>query len=449
MSGCEMKNAYSQQLQEASVGQNRSEPMGRISALKSLLVISIGNAMEWFDWTSYAIFSGYLAKNLFDSTKDQTALLNTLAVFAVGFVARPIGGVLFGRLADTRGRRYVMVATTVMMAIGSAVVGLIPSYSHLGIYSAVILIVARLAQGLAHGGEGATSYPYICEIAPARSRGLWSSVVFGAVSVGALIATGLGALLTHLLSSDQMLAWGWRVPFLGGSLLGVYASFMRRGMAESKVFEESVNSPKVEKANATQGGSGLSRAAVLRLVTLTAGASVTYYTWSAFASSYAVAVKGMASKDAFIASLGAQLVGLVALPICGALSDRVGRRTVCMAFSAGFIVLSFPLDRMLSNQPWTLFVSQSVALIIWAMITAIHPALMSEQVPTGVRATAIGAINSLSVAIFGGTAPFLAAYLSGKGVHYLFVSYVIAICAATFLVSWQMPETKGVSLDEV
>jgi MFS transporter, MHS family, alpha-ketoglutarate permease len=447
-----MKNVYSPGQSEAAtrIDQIQGVSAGRSTALRSLVMCSIGNAMEWFDWTCYAIFAGYLARNLFDSGMGQSALLNTLAVFAVGFIARPIGGILFGRLADIRGRRYVMVATTVMMAVGSAVVGLIPSYSHLGVLSPTILVVARLMQGLAHGGEGATSYPYICEIAPVRSRGLWSSAVFGAVSVGALVATGLGALLTHLLSNEQMLTWGWRVPFLCGSVLGVYACFMRRGLVESSVFQENKNAPEVRRGSQMKhGGRGFSGAVLLRLITLSAGASVTYYTWSAFATAYATTAKGMTSGDAFVASLGAQLVGLVALPVCGALSDRFGRRILCIAFSAGFIVLSFPLEWMLSSHPWTLFVSQSIALSLWAMLTSIHPAVMTEQLPTGVRATAIGGINSFSVAVFGGTAPFLGAFLSSRGVHFIFVLYVMALCLAALVVSWYMPETKGIALDEV
>jgi len=417
----------------------------RSTRLKGLWASSVGNAMEWFDWTCYAIFSSFLAQTMFDRSQGLSALLATLAIFAVGFVARPIGGVFFGRIADVKGRRFAMIATTSLMAIGSLVIGLAPTYEQVGVISSAILVVARIGQGLAHGGESAASYVYISEIAPDHSRGFWSSAVYVAVSIGTLSATALGTLLTSTLTAEQMLDWGWRVPFLVGSLLGLYACFMRRGMVESEIFEEEQGSD----TGAQTENSTSNFCKGLRLVILTGGSTITYYTWCVFASTYAITVKGISASDAYVASLCAQLVGLVALPVFGALSDRVGRRPMCLAFASGMFLLAFPLNWLVSSSAWTLFWAQSVALIFWAMLTSIYPALMAEQLPTRSRAMGIGLISSLSVALFGGTAPYLNTLLTNMDMQYLFTLYLMVLCLGSFIAAWQMPETRNISLAKV
>lgn len=412
---------------------------------------SIGNALEWFDWTVYAIFAPYLAKALFNPADDLSALLATLAVFAVGFIARPLGGLIFGRLADRRGRRAAMVLTMTMMALGSLIIGLIPGYQQIGVLSSVLLLLARIMQGLAHGGESAASYVYLSEIAPKQSRGLWSSAVFVSVTCGSLLATLFGVGLTKALAPADMQAWGWRLPFILGAGLGVYAYYLRRNLMESEVFADHAGKaaraaarPAAAPAPATSTAETL--ATCLRLVVFTAGTTVTYYTWAAFASSYAITVKGMPASDAFLASMGAQLVAIVMLPIFGALSDRLGRKPLALGFAIGFMALAYPLDRLLSNEMWTLFVAQSVALSLWAMVASIYPAIMAEQLPTHQRAVGIGITSSLSVALFGGTAPYVNTWLASRGSHDLFTAYLILLCVATAIAVLTMRETRGVDL---
>jgi MHS family alpha-ketoglutarate permease-like MFS transporter len=419
---------------------------------KGLRASSIGNALEWFDWTVYAIFAPYLAKNLFNPADGMSALLSTLAVFAVGFVARPLGGLIFGRLADRRGRRYAMVLTMTMMAVGSLIVGLAPSYAQVGVFSSVVLLLARLLQGLAHGGESAASYVYLSEIAPKESRGLWSSAVFVSVTCGSLLATLLGVGLTKSLEAGEMLSWGWRIPFILGAGLGIYAYYLRRGLMESEVFigqrKKTGRAQAQGMAAPAESSKGIYVTA-LRLIIFTAGTTVTYYTWSAFASTYAISVKGMAAGDAFMASMGAQIVAIIMLPVWGALSDRVGRKPLALGFAIGFMVLAYPLDRLLSSQPWTLFVAQSVALTLWAMVASIYPAIMAEQLPTHQRAVGIGITSSVSVALFGGTAPYLNTWLASRGMHDLFTAYMIGLCAATAVAVLTMRESRASDLARV
>ncbi|MGF6093890.1 coniferyl-alcohol dehydrogenase [Pseudomonas sp. 18175] len=205
---------------------NTTSHQGR---LKSLRAAGIGNALEWFDWTLYATFSVYLASNLFDKTDARSAMLATLAVFAGGFVARPIGGWLFGRLSDRLGRRTIMVLTMLMLAISSLGIALIPDYQSIGLYASAALLFFRLMQGLAHGGETGVSYTYVAEIAPSKHRGLWSSSVYVGVTLGVMAATAVAATLTWLLGAQAMGDYGWRIGFALGGVLGIYALFLRRG----------------------------------------------------------------------------------------------------------------------------------------------------------------------------------------------------------------------------
>ena len=416
---------------------------------KCLRASSLGNAIEWFDWTVYAIFAPYLAKNMFNPSDETSALLSTLAVFAVGFIARPLGGLVFGGLADRRGRRHVMVLTVSMMATGSLIVGLTPGYAQVGVLSSIVLLMARLLQGLAHGGDSATSYVYISEIAPKESRGLWSSAVFVSVTSGSLLATLLGVGLTKSLESSEMLAWGWRIPFFLGSGLGIYAYFLRRGLMETEVFmgRQKLNESAITQGDVlpTESSEGMFVTA-LRLIIFTAGTTVTYYTWAAFASTYAISVKGMVAGDAFMASMGAQIVAIIMLPVWGALSDRVGRKPLALGFACGFMLLAYPLDWLLSNEPWTLFVAQSVALTLWAMVASIYPAILSEQLPTHQRAVGTGIASSVSVALFGGTAPYINTWLAAHNMHGMFTAYMIVLCAATALAVLTMRESRASDL---
>ncbi|WP_425560214.1 MFS transporter, partial [Kineococcus glutinatus] len=192
--------------------------------------------MEWFDWNVYATFSVFFASQFFASGDARADVLRTLAVFAVGFVARPVGGFLFGWLADRRGRKLSMSAAVATAAGGSLVIGLTPTYGSIGVLAPVLLVLARLAQGLAHGGELPAAQTYVAEMAPAARRGLWSSLIYVSGTVGVITGTVLAAVLAGVLTEEQMTSFGWRVPFLLGGVFGLYALLMRLRMAETPVF---------------------------------------------------------------------------------------------------------------------------------------------------------------------------------------------------------------------
>ncbi len=403
-----------------------------------------GNLLEWFDWTIYATFAPYIAKTMFAPSDQVSAMLQTLAIFAVGFIARPIGGFLFGKFADTHGRRAALVTSMLLMATGSLMIAVTPSYAQVGVMASALLLVARLVQGFAHGGESGAAYVYIAELAPPRSRGLWSSSAFASVTGGVVLGSLLGVLLTQTLDSGVLQSWGWRVPFLLGAGLAIFTFYLRRSAMESEAFEDSKRQPLL--ASEQTGGSRSAGVTCLRLFILLSATVVVYYTWLGFATSYAVVNKGVSEKDAFVASLAAQLICLLAMPCFGWLSDRVGRKPLALFTTVGFVLLSFPLDFMFQSSAWSLFICQTIALLMFASTGAIYPALMSEQLATSRRGTSVGFVTSLSAAVFGGTAPYLNTWLTSIGAHWVFTAYTVSLCILATVVVATMPETRGISL---
>lgn len=424
--------------------QKREGPPGKRRLRLSLLGSVTGNALEWYDWNAYAVFALYLSSALFDSGDRVSALLSTFAVFAAGFVTRPLGGVVFGAMADRVGRRTVLVVTMLMTAGGSLLVGLTPGYESAGVWSSVILLVARLVQGLGHGGESAAAFAYVAEIAPPARRGLWSSAVFVGVTLGTLLATGLGAFLTAVLPSAALASWGWRVPFLVGGVLGVFALYLRHAAVESgPTAAPERHRGKPAPALRTPLGPAL------RIIALTASIGVVYYTWIVFGVGNAVDRHGMPEDEAFTAGLLAQLLGLCALPLWGRLSDRYGRRPLAVGYALGSALCAFPLVMIVSSEGWTLFVSELAAMVLWAMMAAVYPALVSELLPSRVRGKGIGIATSLANAAFGGTAPYLGKLFESQNLDWIFTLYLILLCLLGALAAWTMPETRGIDLDDV
>lgn len=415
---------------------------------KSLFAMSIGNTLEWYDWTVYTVASVYIAAALFESGDPLSALLQTLAVFAIGFLARPLGGVVFGRMADRQGRRAVLITTMLLMAAGSVVIGLTPSFEAIGPFASLLLLVARLIQGFAHGGESTTSYAYIAEIAPPRRRGLWSSAVFVAVGTGSLLATGFLAILTSSLDAEEMNAWGWRIPFLIGGALAVVALFLRRGMVESVDHASTQDEGEAAQSQTIWSSKKVFIEGV-RLFLVEAGATVTYYTWVTSAAVYAIGIVGMDPAQAFIMSAIAQVIYVFALPLLGLLSDIFGRRALVLTSLLGIAVTVFPLWGMISTEPWTLLVAQGVGLLFVGCITGSKPAAISEQIPNRYRTRVFGISISLGVAIFGGTASYLSTWLYGIGFGWVFNVYVIvlAVIASGIVLTWR--RNTGVPLSEV
>ena len=419
---------------------------------KDLVAVNLGNALEWFDWNIYAIFAPFFAAQFFRSDDPLSSLLSTLAVFAVGFLMRPVGGWLFGRLADEKGRRFSLTLAILLASAGSLMIAVAPTFDSIGVFAGVILLVARLIQGLSHGGETGSAFTYLAEIAPSHRRGLWASTPWLGVAAGTMLATGMGVLLTAILDDAQMAEWGWRVPFAVAALLGLYALYIRRTMTESEVHTAAVtdaaddtgaSAPKTQPLGEVMRELGREWKPLLQIIGLTISGVVAFYTWFIFAPGYAAQQFGMDATASLVAGLLGQAVFLVAIPFMGMLSDRIGRRTVLMIFAAGFALLAFPMEWLLGPSPLMLWVTMAMGSLLLAANCAPLGAVFAELVPTRQRATLIGIGYATSGAIFGGTAPYLNTWFSSLGLHELFVGYMVLLCVISVLVIWRMPETAG------
>lgn len=414
---------------------------------RDLVAVNIGNAIEWFDWNVYAIFAPFFAAQIFHSQNPVSALLATLAIFAVGFLMRPVGGWVFGLIADRKGRRFSLTLAIFLAAVGSLLIAVTPTFGQAGVWASMVLLLARLIQGLSHGGETGSAFTYLAEIAPSKKRGLWASTPWIGVALGTMLATGLGVLFTAILSDEQMASFGWRIPFVIGALLGLYGLFLRFKMNESEVFEANKDEAHGLSLRDTWRVLVENRRAVLNIAILSVSGVVVFYTWFIFAPSYATRVHGVPAGDALLAGLMGQAVFLIAVPIAGALSDRIGRRAMVFAFTIGFAVLAFPLEWVMGPSGLRVFISMAIASLLLALCCAPLGAIFTELVPTRVRATVVGITYGGFSAIFGGTAPYLNTWLSSIGLHNLFTGFLILLSLLTFVVCLRLPETKGLKME--
>ena len=421
-------------------------PTTRRERLRILLGTGVGNAIEWYDWNVYIVFAPFFAAQFFNPADPVSALLATLAIFAVGFVMRPLGGFFFGWLADRHGRRPSMLLAIGLAAAGSLLIGLSPTYESVGVLASGLLLVARLLQGLAHGGEIAASHTYITEAAPSHRRGLWASVIYVSGMGAVLVATLLGATLTGTMSDSQLSAWGWRVPFILGGLLGIAAVFLRSRLEETAAYTKVQAADEAARPSLLRG-MWQNRGAVVRVVGLTIGGTVFFYTWAIAAPAYAISVKGVDPSAALWSGVAATALLIVLLPFAGALSDRIGRRPNFLIFALGGAAVTFPLNRLIQGEAWQLLLAMSIALVLVSFVVSMMPAALAELFPTHVRASGFAVPYSLAVALTGGTAPYLQTWLSSRGQGDLFLGYTVILLLVTAVAVVLTPETHRKPLE--
>ena len=414
--------------------------------LKDLVAVNFGNILEWYDWNIYTIFAPYFAAKFFIDDDPASALLSTLAVFAIGFIARPVGGFVFGRFADKAGRKQALFLAMMLTAGGSLVIGMAPTAASVGVWAAVILVGARLLQGLAHGGEMGTSMTYLVERAPNGKRALFGSTSWVSVVMGTMLATIIGLLLNIMLDESMIDSWGWRVPFLIGGVLGLYALWLRKNIVETSEGRTSTNdaistAPLAEKS----GIFGYWRGLLLIFVT-SAGGSLMFYNWLLYLPTHAQIKFEQSPDSTLAASLVAQVIFLLMILLFGYLGDKVGRKPLVIGFSAGFIALTIPLYSILSGSFITLVVAMVVSLTVLAMLFGINGALWAESLPTKYRATGVATTLSLATAMFGGTAPYVNQWLSNADKDFWFQVYLIVVASATLFAGLFAKETKDKNL---
>lgn len=419
-------------------------PEDRKTTRKNLVGIGMGNLLEWYDWNVYASFAVYIAAHAFNNDDPTSALLSALAVFAVGFIARPFGGFLFGWIGDRRGRKFSLTLAIVLASIGSLTIAVMPTYEAIGPWSSLILLLARLLQGLAHGGELPSSQVFLSEVAPPQRRGLWSSWIYVSGTTGILIGVLLAAILNLTLTPEQLDAFGWRIPFALGALGGLYTLYLRRNMKESAAFEQVAVSNATHKPNIF-AQIWKHRIGALQVIGLTVGVTVAYYAWAINAPTYANTQLGMDRGLTLWAGVIGNIVLIGALPLWGMLSDRIGRKPVMLISAIGALVLYYPIHLWLRDDFLVLVLSVSVMSAILAGSLAIMPALFSELFPPEVRTSGIGFPYAFAVAAFGGTAPYVQTWAASASFNF-FPVYAMALLIISALAVFTVPETKGKDL---
>lgn len=414
--------------------------------LRSIVGGSIGNMVEWFDWYVYAAFTLYFAPHFFPAESRTAQLLGAAAVFAVGFLMRPIGAWVMGLYADRHGRKAGLTLSVTLMCAGSLIIALTPSYTTIGLGAPLLLLLARLLQGLSVGGEYGASATYLSEMAGRAHRGFWSSFQYVTLISGQLLAIVLLLVLQAVLSEAQLDAWGWRIPFALGAVLALVVFRIRRGLAETASFETLRTGPGPR--------TGLfvlfrehPREAFL-VMALTAGGTLAFYAYSIYMQKFLVNTSGFSRETATTINAVTLLGFMLLQPVAGALSDRVGRRPLMIGFGVLGTLCTWPIFSLLerTRDPWVAGLLVMAALVIVTGYTAINAVVKAELFPAHVRALGVALPYALANTLFGGTAEYVALRFKQAGWEHGFYGYVTLLCALSLVAYVFMRETRETSL---
>ena len=418
------------------------EPLNHARRPINMVAGTIGHFVEWYDWYIYGLLAAVFSSQIFPSHSAFASLIAALLTYAIGFVVRPLSGIIISPLADRFGRRTVLTLSVSGMALGSLIIALTPSFATIGYAAPVLFVVARIIQGISAGSEGQSAIAFMVEHAPPNKRGLYGSFTNMASGLATLAATGAAAIVTATLSEADLAAWGWRIPFLVGGILGIVGLILRSRADETPEFEASTA---VDQKSAAARLRELLRdhpKAILQTAALSAPA-VAYYTWATFLPTYAKLTTGRDLGSTMAGSVIGLALLVIIVPTCGALSDRLGRRKIFPIVGAiGMVVLFYPLLLLLNQPGFGVYVLVSasgwVVLGIWQ---SVYPTIQAELFPASVRVSGIGFAHQIVIAVFGGTAPLIAAAFVGAG-HPMYVAiYMTVIVALCLVVYTTLPET--------
>jgi len=420
---------------------------GRRSRLKNILGGSAGNLVEWFDWYVYGSFALYFAPVFFPE-RDQTAqLLQTAAIFAVGFLMRPIGAWLMGVYADHHGRKAGLTLSVSLMCLGSLMIALAPTHAQAGLLSPAILLLARMTQGLSLGGEYGSSATYMSEIADRERRGFWSSFLYVTIIGGQLSALALLVALQALLGEEAMSAWGWRIGFFAGAVLAIVVFFIRRGLDETLSYEKVAAKTDRRRSSLVTLFREHPREALL-VVGITAGGTASFYAFTVYMQKFLVNTTGFSRASGSQIMTIALLILLLLQPVVGRISDYIGRRPVMMFFGVCGTIFTYPIFSAIAHADgaFSAFALVMTGLVMLTGYTSINAIVKAELFPADIRALGVALPYALANTIFGGTAEYIALWLKDAGHEPWFYIYISVLNAIYLICVLRMRETKDHSL---
>lgn len=416
---------------------------------KSIFGGSVGNLIEWYDWYAYSVFSLYFAGSFFPQESETAQLLNTAGIFAIGFLMRPVGGWLMGTYADRKGRKAALTLSVLLMSAGSLLITIVPGYRTIGIAAPIILVLARMLQGLSVGGEYGTAATYLSEIAPRNRQGVYSSFQYVTTTLGQLVALAALMLLERwLLGPDKLAEWGWRIPFAFGALLALSAIYLRRSLPETESYQQ--------EEIVTEKRGSLSelvkyKREVLIICGFTIGLTVSYYTFSTYVQKFLVNSAGFSKPDATLITTTSLIVFMLIQPLAGLLGDYVGRKRIMIIYGVLALITTMPIMLLLSNthSVWVATLLIMLALCILSLNTSISAIIKAELFPVNVRSLGVSLPYALTVALFGGTAEYIGLWFKNINHPNYFYVYLTVCIALSLWVSIIMPDPQRHSKIEI
>lgn len=411
--------------------------------LKSILGGSAGNLVEWYDWYVYAAFTLYFAPIFFPSDNKTAQLLSAAAVFAVGFLMRPIGAWLMGIYADRKGRKAGLTLSVTLMCIGSLLIAITPGHAQIGIFAPMLLVFARLLQGISVGGEYGASATYLSEMAGKNNRGFYSSFQYVTLISGQLIALAVLLVLQRLLTPAELESWGWRIPFVIGGFLAIVVFYIRRGLLETQSFHNASKDENQPKSGAWALFKYHPKAA-FTVLALTAGGTLAFYAYTTYLQKFLVNTSGFSKETATEITAAALFIFMLIQPLAGALSDRIGRKPLMVAFGIMGVLFTYFIFSSLavSKDAFTAFLLCLFGLVIVTGYTSINAVVKAEMFPANIRALGVALPYALANTIFGGTAEYVALKFKLIGHEEWFFIYVTVMIFLSLLVYLNMRDTK-------
>lgn len=417
-------------------------PEARTSTRRALVGGTVGNFVEWFDWSAYGFFAVYFAGQFFPG---DNPVLTALLVFAISFFMRPVGAAVLGTYADRHGRKHGMTLTILLMAGGSLLIGVTPTYGAVGWVAPVLLILGRLLQGFSTGGEFGTSASFLVEWARPGRKAFAGSFQQVSVVLGILLASLTATVLTRVLDGAQMTSWGWRIPFLIGAVIGLVGLYIRRQIDEPEAFRALVRDGETQRSPLREMVKGHRLGAALVFGISIAGSVITYM-WLTYLPTYAHLTAGATLADGQLANTIALAVFALLLPAAALLSDRFGRRPTMLVYAVAFVVLPFPLMHLLGSSFTSILVVSLIGVVFLSLNHSNLATVFAELFPPQVRTIGIALPYAISNAIFGGTAPSVMQFFGSRQVLWAVPLYVSICALVTAAVIWKMPETRDVDI---
>jgi len=425
---------------------NQARPKPRI-----VLAACFGHAVEWFEFGVYGYLATVLGKLFFPSTDPSTSVLSALAVFGVAFLARPLGAVIFGSLGDRFGRRAVLSTTILLMGGATAGIGLLPTYESIGFFAPLLLIAFRLLQGLSAGGETSGAAAFLAESAPEGRRGLWTSSIQAVGIVAFVCAASLVAFLTSVLGEEQLFAWGWRIPFLLSLPLAGVGLYLRFKVEETPAFQAAIAKEEDSHAGVpVKELLGHHKKALLFLICIVMVEAVASYVAKTYASTYLISTIGLSPSSALLSTSVTLLLAAALVPCFAILSDRIGRKPLLFGGTVGLMVAAIPAFLLIGSGSLAgAIAGQIMAIVPGTAISVAVVVAQAELFPTRVRYSGAALGYNVSYALFGGTAPYVAAFLvAASGLKLMPAFYLIVIAAIGLIAMCRIPETYKKDLVE-